>query len=68
MTQQQAIDRAGGMVSLMIRGGDENGPVGTLAVELLRFEAELLAREQQRWLAHDCPARIDRLTMGHTGI
>ena len=68
MTQQQAIERAGGMVSLMIRGGNGDGPVGTLAVELLRFEAELLAREQQRWLAHDCPARIDRLTMGHTGI
>jgi hypothetical protein len=65
MTQQQAIDRAGGMVSLMIRS-DGNGPVGTLAVELLKFEGELLAREQQRWMAHDCPNRIDRLTMGHT--
>jgi hypothetical protein len=40
--------------------------VYTLAVELLKFEGELKAREQQRWLAHKCPARIDRLTMGHT--
>ena len=63
MTQQQAIERAGGMVSLMIRGGNGDGPVGTLAVELLKFECELLAREQQRWLAHDCPNRIDRLDL-----
>jgi hypothetical protein len=24
-----------------------------------------LAQEQQRWIAHDCPGRIDRLTMRH---
>jgi hypothetical protein len=65
MTQlQQALDRAGHIVVAIGLAPDEIENI--LAEELLKFKGELLAQEQQRWLAHDCPNRIDRLTMGHT--
>jgi hypothetical protein len=64
MTQQQAVQRAWRIVLRI--GLAPHVPVEfTLAEELLKFEGELLAREQQRWIEHDCPARIDRLTMRH---
>jgi hypothetical protein len=64
MTQQQAFRRAWHIV-LQI-GLAPHVPVEfTLAEELLKFEGECLAREQARWIAHDCPNRIDRLTMRH---
>jgi hypothetical protein len=67
MTQQQAVQRAK-HIALQI-GLAPDVPVEiTLAEELLKFEGELLAQEQQHWIAHDCPNRIDRLerlTMRH---
>jgi hypothetical protein len=65
MTQQQALDRAF-HIALQIGLAPDVPVEVTLAEELQKFEGELLAQEQQRWIAHDCPARIDRLTMGHT--
>ena len=63
MTQQQAVDRARHIVAQIVCSDD---PVEyTLAEELLKVESDCLASEQQRWIAHDCPARIDRLTMRH---
>ena len=64
MTQQQAFRRAWHIVLPI--GLAPHVPVEfTLAEELLKFEGECLAREQARWIAHDCPNRIDRLTMRH---
>src|ERR1019366_7622811 len=62
MTPQQALDRARHIV-LQIGLAPDVAVEITLAEELLKFASELLAQEQQRWIAHDCPARIDRLTM-----
>jgi hypothetical protein len=64
MTPQQALDRARHIV-LQIGLAPDVAVEITLAEELLKFASELLAQEQQRWIAHDCPARIDRLTMRH---
>src|ERR1022692_1812998 len=68
MTQlQQAFERAGHIVFLIGLAPDE--PVqNILAEELLKLESDCLASEQQHWIAHDCPNRIDRLdrlTMRH---
>ena len=68
MTQlQQAFERAGHIVVAIGLAPDE--PVqNILAEELLKLESDCLASEQQHWIAHDCPNRIDRLerlTMRH---
>ena len=62
--QQQALERARHIV-LQIGLAPDVPVEYTLAEELLKLEGECLAQEQQRWIAHDCPGRIDRLTMRH---
>jgi hypothetical protein len=67
MTQQQAVQRAKHIV-LQIGLHPDDPLEDTLAAEVLEVAAECLASEQQHWIAHDCPNRIDRLerlTMRH---